>query len=44
MVGDQLTSDILFGRLNNMTTIWNYYYYDKCRVITEKSVELYNVE
>ena len=28
MVGDQLTSDIFFGNLNNMATVWTHSFTD----------------
>ena len=44
MVGDQLTSDILFGNSNEMTTVWVNKYTDTCNALNTRSSELYALE
>ena len=43
VVGDQLATDIFWGRLNNMVTIWVTQFYKKCPYFKNLSEELYDI-
>lgn len=44
MIGDQLTTDILFGNINNMQTIWVYRFMNECKKLKEINKDLYDLE
>ena len=44
MIGDQLTTDILFGNLNEMATIWLFKYKDICDDVEHRCPDLFKLE
>jgi len=44
MVGDSLTTDIMFGNLNKMTTIWVNKYREACESMKLYNLDLYELE
>ena len=44
MIGDQLTTDVLFGNLNKMATVWVHGFKDKCDAMKDGCRELYDIE
>ncbi len=44
MIGDQLTTDIMFGNLNKMSTVWLYKYKDETNPFEKYLPDLFNLE
>ena len=44
MIGDQLTTDVLFGNLNKMATVWVHGFKDECHAMKDSCRELYDIE